>query len=167
VGLRLATLAMLAATAFAAAPAAAATVNAQAKVKVIKPLVLQSVQDFDLGTIVLSPGNWSGATVKLSRNGALTCPAVVTCSGATQVAIYNVSGSNGETAAIIAPNVTLTNQADPTKSLTLVVDSPGKITFTNSGRAGVNFPLGGSIALDSTTADGDYVGTFNVSVEYQ
>ncbi|HET7317202.1 MAG TPA: DUF4402 domain-containing protein [Sphingomicrobium sp.] len=167
-GLRLAITALSAAAmAFAAAPASAATINAKAKAKIIKPLVLESLQDLDLGMIVLNPGTWSGATVKLSQNGLLTCPANVSCSGVPQVAIYTVSGSNGETAAIIAPDVTLVNQADMTKTLTLVVDSPATVTFTNSGVPGVDFQLGGSITLDSTTAEGDYVGTFNVSVEYQ
>lgn len=151
----------------AAGPAHSATINAQAQAKVIKPLVLTSIQDLDLGTLLLAPGTWSGATVRLSRSGAFTCPANVTCSGVTQVAKYNVSGTNNQTVTIIAPNVTLVNQSDPGKTLTLVVDSPGTVLLTNSGPPGTNFPLGGSITISSSTAEGDYVGTFNVSVDYQ
>jgi len=161
--------AVLCAAAFAASTTAAnaASVNAQAKAKVVKPLVLKSVQDLDLGTLVLAPGSWTGSTVSLSRSGVLTCGANVTCSGATQVAQYNVAGTNNETVVIFAPNVTLVNQADPTKTLTLVVDSPGTVGLSNSAPKGVNFPLGGSITVSSTTADGVYAGTFNVSVDYQ
>ena len=54
--------------------------------------------------------------------------------------------------------MTLVNQSDPTKSLTLVVDSPATIILTNSGNPGVNFSLGGSISLSSTTAGGVYAG---------
>ena len=48
----------------------------------------------------------------------------------------------------------------------MVVDAPATISLPNSGGKGVDFPLGGSIRLDSTTADGTYVGTFNVTVDY-
>lgn len=146
-----------------AAPGGVATVSAT----VVKPLTLSWVQNLDLGTIVLGNGTWSGATVGISRTGAFSCTnANVTCSGATKVATYNVSGTNNQVVRITAPNVTLVNQSDPTKSLTLVVDSPGSLTLTNSGSPGVNFSLGGSISLSSTTAGGVYAGTFNVTVDY-
>ncbi len=146
-----------------AAPGGVATVSAT----VVKPLTLSWVQSLDLGTIVLGNGTWSGATVGISRAGVFSCTnANVTCSGVTNVATYNVSGTNNQTVRITAPNVTLVNQSDPTKSLTLVVDSPGTILLTNSGQPGVNFSLGGSISLSSTTAGGVYSGTFNVTVDY-
>lgn len=150
-----------------AAPANGASVTAQAKAKVVKPLTLSSIQNLDLGTLILGPGNWSGATVRLSRGGVLTCPANLTCSGATQPAIYNIAGSNNQTATIQAPDVTLVNLADPGKTLVLAVDAPATVTLTNSGAKGVDFPLGGSISVDSTTAGGEYVGTFEVTAEYQ
>ena len=159
--------AILAAVAGPCAPAGAATINAQAKAKVIKPLAIQSLQDLDFGSVMLGPGTWSGATVRLSRTGALTCPALLACSGATQVARYNVAGTNNQTVTISAPDITLTNQADSTKTLTLVVDSPGTVVLTNSGPPGTNFNIAGSITLTSATATGTYVGTFNVSAEYQ
>lgn len=167
--LRLAGIAVVTAASAAsfAVPARAETISAQAKAQVVKPLTLSSIQDLDLGTMLLAPGTWSGAKVSLSRSGALTCPANVTCSGATRVARYNVAGSNKQTVIIRAPNVTLVNQADSAKSLTLVVDSPGSLTLTNSGAPGTNFDLGGSVTLDSATAEGTYVGTFDVTVEYQ
>jgi uncharacterized protein involved in outer membrane biogenesis len=96
----------------------------------------------------------------------LTCPAELSCSGPTQVAVYNVSGSNQSTVRISAPDVTLVNQNDTTKTLTMVVDSPGTLTLSNSEAKGQDFPLGGSIQLDSTSAEGTYTGTFNVTVDY-
>jgi hypothetical protein len=151
-----------------AAPAGAATTNASVQATVVKPLTLTSLQNLDLGTIMLQPGNWSGATVSLSRAGVLSCASTnLTCSGATQVAQYKVTGTNKETVVINAPNVILTNQSDPTQALTMVVDSPGQILLTSSGQPGVDFAVGGSITLSSTTATGTYSGTFNVTVNYQ
>jgi uncharacterized protein DUF4402 len=125
------------------------------------------VQDLDLGTIVLGTGTWSGATVAISRTGIFSCSNPnLTCSGATKVAKYHVTGANNETARISAPNVTMTNQSNPAQTLTLVVDSPGSVTFANSGKQGQDFSLGGSIALSSATPAGTYSGTFNVTVDY-
>lgn len=168
-GPRQGTIAAIAAAAAAcfAAPATAATVTATAKAKVVKPLAIESRQNLDLGTMILGSGTWSGATVRLSRTGALTCPTNLTCSGATQVAIYNFTGSQGETVAISVPNVTLTNQLNPTKTLTLVPDNAATIVLANSGNPGSNVSIGGSITLSSTTAGGTYTGTFNVTADYQ
>lgn len=149
-------------------PARAATQNATVKATVVKPLTLSSLQDLDLGTVTLMSGTWSGATVGISRAGVFTCSSPnLLCSGTTQVAKYNVVGTNNLVVRITAPNVILTNQADSTKTLTLVVDNPGTATMPNSGNKGVDFALGGSLTLSSTTASGTYSGTFNVTVDYQ
>jgi hypothetical protein len=158
--------AALAAALLLAAPAPAKTINAQVNAKVIKPLVLKHIQDLDLGQVVLGSGTWSGATLSLARDGTLTCAAQLTCSGASRVAMYNVAGSKQQTVRVGAPDVTLVNQSDSTKTLTMVVDAPSTVTLPNSGSRGVDFPLGGAIKLDSTTASGTYVGTFNVTVDY-
>lgn len=151
----------------AAAPARAVSQTAKVSAKVVKPLTIRWVQDLDLGTITLGSGNWSNATVAITRGGLFSCTSTnVTCSGATAVAIYNIVGSNNQPVRVSAPNVTLVNQADPTKTLTLVVDGPGTVTIPNSGNRGVDVSLGGSITLGSTTISGVYSGTFNVTVDY-
>ena len=150
----------------AAAPAPAARITAPVNAKVVKPLVLNRVQDFDLGTVLLGNGAFPAVTVRLSRTGVLTCPAPLTCSGARQVAIYNVSGSNNTTVTVGTPDVILVNQSDSSRTLRLTVDSPGTVTFTNSAPRGIDFPLGGSITVDSTVIPGTYQGTFNVTVDY-
>ena len=159
---------MLCAASFAVAPAhAAPSQSATVKANVVKPLVLTWVQDFSLGDIVLKPGTWSGATVSLSRTGTFSCTNPnTTCSGLRQVARYRVTGSNNQVVRISAPAITLVNQSDSSKTLTLTIDNPGTITMPNSGQPGVAFALGGSINLSSTTADGVYAGTFNVTVDY-
>lgn len=143
--------------------------NAVIKVnaKATKPLTLTSVQDLDLGTIVLAPGIWAGAKVSISQAGVFNCAnSNITCTGVPQPAMYTVSGSNNEVVKITAPNVTLTNQADPTQTLLLTVDSPSTVTLANGGSKGTKFSVGGSVTLSSTTAGGLYVGTFDVTVDY-
>jgi len=149
------------------APAGAVTQNATVNANVVRPLTLTSQQNLDLGTITLGPGTWSGATVGISKVGVFACDPKLICTGAPMPARYKVTGSNKMVVLITAPNVTLVNQADATQKLTLVVDNPGQVTLTSSGEPGVNFNLGGSIALSSTTVTGTYSGTFQVSVDYQ
>jgi hypothetical protein len=147
--------------------AGAATVNAPVKGSAVKPLTLTKIQDLNLGTVTLGPGAWTNATVSLSQNGTFTCTnANIVCSGATLVAQYNVSGSKQQQVNISAPNVTLVNQSDSTQTLTLVTDAPSSIILPNAGSKGVNFSIGGSVTIASTTAAGTYVGTFNVTVDY-
>ena len=149
------------------APALAATQNATVSANVVRPLTLASQQNLDLGTITLSLGTWSGATVGISRAGVFSCSTKVICTGVPQVAKYKVTGTNKMVVLVTAPNVTMVNQADPTQTLTLTVDSPGQILLTSSGEPGVTFGIGGSVILSSTTSTGDYTGTFNVTVDYQ
>jgi hypothetical protein len=149
------------------APARAATVVASVTANNVKPLSITKLQDLDLGTVTLGPGTWSNATVSLSQAGTLGCAnANLICSGATMVAQYNVQGSNQQTVHISAPNVTLINQSASSETLTLVTDAPASLLLTNSGAPGVDFSIGGSVTLSSTTDPGTYVGTFNVTVDY-
>jgi hypothetical protein len=152
----------------AASPAGAATQNASVKATVVKPLTLVSLQDLNLGTVILNPGSWSGATVGISQSGVLSCAnANTNCTGTAQPAQFTVTGSNSQTVRVTAPNVTLVNQANPGKTLLLTLDAPATITLPNSGSKGMTFAVGGSIGLSSTTANGTYSGTLNITVDYQ
>jgi hypothetical protein len=150
-----------------AATAVAATQTAKVQASVVKPLTLTADQGLDLGSITLRTGAWSNAIVSLSRAGVFTCSNPnVTCAGATRVAQYTVVGTNNQTVRISAPSVTMINQTDPTKTLVLMPDAPATVVLPNSGNKGSTFTVGGSLTLNSTTADGLYSGTFNVTVDY-
>jgi hypothetical protein len=149
-------------------PAAAASQTVSVNANVVKPLTIDWIQDFDLGSITFGPGTWSNATVAISQAGVLSCANANTiCTGATKPATYNVSGTRSETVGITCPDVTLVNQSDSTKTLTLVTSAPANVFLTNSGKPGTNFNIGGSVTLNSTTAAGVYAGTFNVTANYQ
>lgn len=149
------------------APALAATQTATVRANVIKPLTVTLIQSLDLGTITLGPGSWSNATVSITRAGVFSCGSTnLVCTGAPQVAKYNVQGSNNQTVRISAPNVTMVNQSDSAQTLILVTDAPATVILTNSGPPGTNFSIGGTITLNSTTQAGNYVGNFNVTCDY-
>lgn len=162
-----------AAIALSATPAAAAGIvapdrNATATARIVKPLTLAFVQDLNLGTVLLSgAGAWSGAVVSINHDGTFSCTNTnVVCSGTTQVARYRVTGTNRQQVTITAPNVTLTNANNALQTLTMTVSSPGTVTLPNTGNTGIEFPLGGSISVDSATGDGVYSGSFAVTVDY-
>ena len=159
--------AMLVAAA-AAQQAAAVTQTAVVNASVSKPVEITALQGLDLGTVLLGPGVWSGATVSLSQAGVLTCTNPnLTCSGATMAGRFNVRGSNKMVVLISAPDVTLVNTADTSRTLRLVLSAPSQVTLTSSGAPGNDFNVGGSITLDSAVAAGDYTGIVNVTAEYQ
>ena len=126
------------------------------------------VRDLDLGTIILSgAGTWSGATVGITAPASSPAPTPTsTCSGATQTAQYKITGTNNQDVTITAPNVTLTNQNDGVSTLADDGRQPRHGRSRQFGRFGPDFDLGGSITVASTTPDGTYTGTFNVTVNY-
>jgi hypothetical protein len=46
------------------------------------------------------------------------------------------------------------------------VDAPASVPLGNSGQAGTEFSIGGSVNVNGSKADGLYSGTFDVTVEY-
>ncbi|HET9812815.1 MAG TPA: hypothetical protein VFP57_04045, partial [Sphingomicrobium sp.] len=58
---------LIGAGAFAPPAGAATTQVARVSASVLKPLTLESIQDLDLGTIVIGAGTWSGAQVAISQ----------------------------------------------------------------------------------------------------
>lgn len=161
-----------AAVAFTATQAVAApvsaTTDATAKARILRPLQLTSTQNLDLGIIVLSGTGTYTATVGIDRTAAFNCDGNsgnVTCSGSPTVAIYNVSGTKSQPVTIAAGNVTLSDGAGDT--LTLTPDFNSTVNLTNSGAPGTDFNVGGSIQVANTTPDGVYTGTFAVTADYQ
>lgn len=156
----------------AAAPALAAPPvptepdkQATATVRIVKPLTLVWVDDLDLGSITLVDSG--PTTVGITKAGVFSCPGTaVTCSGTTKVAKYKITGVNNQSVTVNAGNVSMTNQADNTKTLLLTTDAPASVNLGNSGTAGTPFSVGGSVVVSGSTAEGTYIGTFAVTVNY-
>ena len=156
----------LSATQAAAAPVSATT-DASAKARIIKPLTLASKQDLDLGTIVLAGAGTYTATVKIDETGAFDCDGNsgnVTCSNPHQDAVYHITGTNGQSVTIAAGPVTMSGSNGG--SLTLTPLFTAVQTLTNSGGAGMDFNVGGSLPVTDSTTDGVYTGTFAVTADY-
>jgi hypothetical protein len=163
----LATAGALAALALTSTPAAAVspTTQATANAKIYKPLQISFVQNLDFGVLVLGSGAWSNQVIKIDESGTMTgCGANVTCSGSPQQAKYHLVGTNNATVKITSPGFNLTGAG--TLAFTPVFQPTVNLGPTGLSN-GVDFGVGGQITLDSTTPDGVYSGTFNVTADYQ
>jgi hypothetical protein len=166
------TLAATAALTLASTPAFAAPTGATgpngpatAHAKIIKPLSLEAVANMEFGDITLQG---AGTATMAALDGALSCSGGLTCALANGTpAEYTVRGTNNQIVYITKPNVSLTNTVNPGTPLTLVLNGPTQTLLPNSGQNGINFKVGGSIAIADTTLEGDYNGTLAVTVDYQ
>ena len=158
-------LALTSAPAEAATPTTQATANA----RIVVPLTLDSTQNLDLGTIVLSGTAPYTQTVGITQAGVFSCGgANLTCSGTTTTAQYAATGTPDQTLTVtVSPTINLVNltQVSPDLVLTVAAPAANSVVLDNTGN--VSFDLGGSIQVSDTTADGVYQGTFDVSADYQ
>lgn len=145
----------------AVSPATQATATA----RIYRPLQISFVRNLDFGTLVLAAGTWSGQVISMDQTGAVTgCGANVTCSGSPVAATYHLVGTNNAIVKITSLPFNLTGPGT-------IAFAPNAPTTVNLGAAGsttgVDFSIGGSIVLNSTTPDGVYSGVFAVTADYQ
>lgn len=160
-GIASVTLALAGAPAYAVSPATQATATA----RVYRPLQISFVQNLDFGTLVLGSGTWSGQLISMDQAGALTgCGTNVTCTGSPVAAKYHLVGTSNATVKITSLPFNLTGPG----TLAFTPNAPATVNLGAAGSTtGVDFSIGGSITLSSTTPDGVYSGVFAVTADYQ
>lgn len=145
-----------------AAEAAPATASATARARILKQVTVTNTSDLDFGTIV--PAS-AAASVGVSATGARTCGSGLTCLGTTSAANFNITGTVGTVVTVASPaTATLTSG---TASMTAnLVRSASTLTLTGGAINGT-VQLGGTLNLAANQAEGNYSGTFTVTVDYQ
>ena len=154
------------ALAMVAAPQAASAqrTDAKVRVKLVKPLVMTSTQDLDFGTIVPSAGAGT-QTITVQPDGTVICPAAITCIGPAVPATFNIRGSNRRNVLISTSGSDLTNALSG-DTIAFTPIAPSSLTLPNSGNKGMDFFIGGSIAVPDDAA-GDYEGIIEVTADYE
>jgi hypothetical protein len=166
-----AALAATVATGLFASPALAAnsaTKPFTAKATILKPLTLAKATDLDFGTITMGAALTNSNVVVGRTGGASTsCGANLTCSPNPVAASFNVTGVALQQLNITLSNVPagLINTLDATKSVGFTVDPDTTVTLDGLGAG--SFDIGGAITVLSSTVDGDYSNTVDVTVTYQ
>lgn len=161
-------LATSAALLLAASPAAAAPVTASAggKATVLRPLTVLKQADLEFGELVV---NGAGTAVMNPVTGAMSTTGPVTPVGAPgHPALFTSTGSKNMVVLIRIPNspVTLTRvggtETMTVSNWTLDGSTNRKIPQNNA----FNFAVGGTLNIAAGQVDGNYTGTFTVTVQY-
>jgi Mat/Ecp fimbriae major subunit len=141
----------------------AATATADAKATILSPITIAKTADLDFGTIAVNAGDT--VTIPATSDTA-TCGATagnLICAGTTSRAKFNVTGAANTSVSISSDaSVSLTSGAN-SMSATLV-RSANAATLSATGAG--SFDVGGALTVGGTQAAGAYVGTFNVTVNY-
>ncbi len=154
-----------AAIAMSATAAHAASATGQAKAKILRQIQLANTSDLDFATII------SGATpsaVLIAPNGASLCGPTLTCVGTPTAANFDIQGTNNAVVLVGGDNnVTLNGDLGGSMTAALIY-SAASVTLTNGpGTVGGSFQVGGELAVGANQESGNYVGTFNVTANYQ
>ena len=163
------------------AQAQSADATATAEVLQALTLDLQAGTSLDFGSMVVN----AGGSVSLAADGTLDCSdANIICSGTTDVAGFDVTGSAGENVRINLPaSVDLLHTAWTPLSggehvivldslvtdgtlITPGVGSPYYQVALDGVTGAASFNVGGTITMDGTEVAGVFSETFTVTVEY-
>jgi hypothetical protein len=143
------------------ASAQAATGTGTATAKVLLPLTVTSTSDLDFGVIVPST---SAATVVVSTSGGVTC-GVTTCIGTPNAGAFGVTGTAGQIVTVAAGTGPFTvNSGANFMGVGTLTFSASTVTLT--GGSG-SFNVGGTLSVGANQAEGDYTGSYTVTVNYQ
>jgi Domain of unknown function (DUF4402) len=170
--------ALLAACAAALAPAAQAQqadADAAAKAIVLRPLSFFKVDDLEFGDIVPNPT--AAGTVRLFPNGSRTASAGILLVGSSHAPArfaglgttnqqINVSlGANSILITGPGPSMRVRNFEIGSTPTAILSTTPRRFRIT-SALGNFNFPVGGILEVGANQPEGEYSGTFTITLNY-
>ena len=140
----------------------AATATGDAAATILEPLAVSQSQSLDFGSLV-SSGSSTTATTSGTSGTAQRLGSSSYSDGS-----FNVTGSDNNSYNItIDSNVTLNSGSD-NMTASLEVDNTSSNTSTQSLSSGSDtFNVRGTLTLAADQAEGDYSGTYDVTVAYE
>ena len=147
--------------------AAPASTNADAGAIVLKPLTLLKVDDLDFGA--LFPAATAGtATLNPNTGIVTTAGGVALGPGPTQPARFTGAGTRNAPMLIRLPTgpITLTRTGGTETMTVSNWTISGNASRTVVAKEPFNFSVGGTLFVNANQAQGDYVGTFDVEIQY-
>ncbi len=158
----------------AALAQASSTVATPASGTIFQPIVLTKTTDLSFGTVV-RPATGSGVVTIAANDGARTLTgsgALITGPGfqaAAGRATYGVVGEGGQTFSINVPANFNMIRSGGAETLTVTLTptaTTGTLSSTLGTQGTASLGVGGSIPISNTTATGQYLGSFSVTVQY-
>lgn len=145
-----------------AAPSHGASTSGSASVKVLQAVTVAKGADLDFGKVI--PGT-AAATVRIAEDGTRTCGTGLTCIGTPTAALFNITGTTGETVGvtIAVARINLTSGSAPAMTVDLATTTPSVVMVAGKG----SFKVSGLLTVGANQAAGAYTGTFTVNVDYQ
>lgn len=157
--------AAVAAAALTVGTAQAATATGDARARILRQLTLTNTSDLQFATIISGA---TASTVAVSTAGVATCGPTLVCTGTTTAANFDIQGTNGAVVLVGGDAaVTLNGSLGGTMSATLVYSANSVTLTAGPGTVGGSFQVGGTLSVGANQTSGDYVGTFNVTADYQ
>ena len=151
-----------AAIAMVSTGANAATVSATAEVDILAPVTLVQTAGLDFGTV--ASGAAAGTVTLTPGSDVRTCSVGLACVGAANRGAFSVVGATGYSVVItVAPATTLTGPGGAPMALSLV----GSNALIIANGLPQTFHVGGSLTVGAAQGAGTYIGTYNVSADYQ
>jgi len=146
--------------------AATPPVPSTATAIILHPVTVLKLADLDFGSILVTAAGT--ITLDPADNSVITTGGVVPLAGTRHAARFAGAASGNSVVNIKLPKqpITLT-RVSGTETMTLVkltLDGPDKRTMAKA--ASFEFKVGGKLNVAAGQADGTYVGTFNVIVQY-
>jgi len=156
---------LLLASAAAAAPVSATT-NATGSTTVLKPLSVVRTADLDFGGIIVAG---AGTAVIDPVSGAISTTGPLTVAGAAaRPARFTSTGARNSVVIIRVPQQPVTlRRVGGTETLTVTnftLDGPINRRFPSTQT--FDFAVGGQLNVAAGQAEGNYLGTFTVTVQY-
>jgi hypothetical protein len=152
------------------ASAQTSSVDTTGSTTIIRPVTIEQSSGLAFGTIVRPTSGSSTISIGTDSDTATKTGGAILLRGTQSRAKYTIRGEGGETVSVSMPttfNMTRTGGSE-TLAVALTRNPSGNIALSNAlgaeGTAALN--VGGSFAINDTTATGAYQGTFTVSVSY-
>jgi len=136
---------------------------------IIQPVTIAQNNALAFGTIVRPSSGSSTISIGTGADTVGTTGSAVALRGTTSRARYTVSGEGGEIISVTMPaTFALSRSGAPDLVVSLTRNPVGNLTLNNAlGATGTaSLDIGGSFSISNTTATGDYLGSFTVSVAY-
>jgi Mat/Ecp fimbriae major subunit len=145
-----------------ASAANAATASADAKATILASLVVTKNTDLDFGTVAV---NTAGSRT-ISNAGLSTACTGGVCAGTVSAADFDITGLVGSNILITVPTSVTLTRASGTETMSASLTN-NATAGSHALTAGEGFNVGGTLSWGATQVAGDYVGSFDVTVEYQ
>ena len=145
-----------------AAQAAEESATGNIKAKIVAPVSISEQEALDFGTMI-APTDTS-KKVTIATNGTRSGDSSILVGNGGKAGLFNVTGADRQSMTIsVTDSTTLTGAGDPMTVNNFVTEPASTLTLT--GTSG-QIKVGADLTVGQGQAEGDYTGTYEVTVSY-